>query len=308
VDEAEMLAANGADDIVLAYPLYGPSADRFIRLTVGYPDVVFTAVADCRAGIDELSQTISRLQQDGTQPHGTGRRRLRLLLDVDCGMGRTGTSFEAIPGLWAYAEEQEHLEVYGLHVYDGQVRETDFDTRCRICDAIYERICALKKHLQADGAEVERIIAGGTISFPCYARRQDVELSPGTFVFHDAGYRDLYPDLPFEPAAVLFSRVISIPAQNRISIDAGSKAISTDPAGDPGTLLNIPGARSLKMSEEHWTFEVDDAAGLVPGSPVFILPVHICPTVNLYDAVYTLDGDGKWGPLWRISARGHQLD
>jgi D-serine deaminase-like pyridoxal phosphate-dependent protein len=127
-------------------------------------------------------------------------------------------------------------------------------------------------------------------------------------VFHDAGYRDLYPDLPFEPAAVLFSRVISIPAQNRISIDAGSKAISTDPAGDPGTLLNIPGARSLKMSEEHWTFELDDAAGLVPGSPVFILPVHICPTVNLYDAVYTLDGDGKWGPLWRISARGHQLD
>ncbi len=301
IDEAKMLAACGAEDIVLAYPLYGPAAGRFIRLSAEYPDIAFSAAADSRAGIDALTAAIA-----GITGGGSGRRP-RLLLDVDCGMGRTGAAFDEVPALWAYAEKQVNLEVYGLHVYDGHVREADFEKRCRICDGIYGRIKKTVEDLKLSGASVRRIIAGGTISFPCYARHAELDLSPGTYVLHDAGYRSRYPDLPFEPAAVLFTRVISIPAEMRITVDAGSKAVSTDPEGPPGEVLGLSGVRPVKMSEEHWTLESDSAGRLRPGDPVYILPVHICPTVNLYDEVYTVNEDGSSGPLWKIAARGHSL-
>ena len=68
-------------------------------------------------------------------------------------------------------------------------------------------------------------------------RRRVVETSPGTFVFHDHGYTTRYPDLGFTPAALLLSRIISIPTPHRITLDLGHKAIAADPDGVRGVVF-----------------------------------------------------------------------
>ena len=77
----------------------------------------------------------------------------------------------------------------------------------------------------ASGEKVPRILCGGTGSFPIFAELSDpaIELSPGTITFHDAGYREIFPDLKFTPAALLLTRVISRPTPNRITLDLGYK-------------------------------------------------------------------------------------
>ena len=63
------------------------------------------------------------------------------------------------------------------------------------------------------GMEVPRIVAGGTGSFPIFAEKQDeaLEVSPGTCIFFDCGYGRMFPDLNFEAAARILTRVISCP-------------------------------------------------------------------------------------------------
>src|SRR5438105_928499 len=46
IAEAEMVAAAGGTDVLLAYPLVGPNVDRLARLVRAYPETTFRAVVD----------------------------------------------------------------------------------------------------------------------------------------------------------------------------------------------------------------------------------------------------------------------
>ena len=88
----------------------------------------------------------------------------------------------------------------------------------------------MQDRLAAKGLEVPLIVMGGTPTFTIYAETPGVEASPGTFVFHDLRlFTTHFPDLGFTPAALLLSRVISIPTPHRITLDLGHKAIAADP-------------------------------------------------------------------------------
>src|SRR5512135_3171509 len=59
---------------------------------------------------------------------------------------------------------------------------------------------------------------GGTSTFPVHAALDEpgVECSTGTCTPHDAGYAERFQDLPFVPAAVLLTRVVSHPCPGRL--------------------------------------------------------------------------------------------
>ena len=61
--------------------------------------------------------------------------------------------------------------------------------------------------------------------------------------------------MPFQPAALLLSRIISMPRPDLITLDLGSKAIATDQPGEQGVILNVAGATPILQSEEHWVFD-----------------------------------------------------
>ena len=291
--EAAMLARAGASDVLIAYPLVGPNPSLLCELIRAFPGVSFTATID--------SDTTRRMLSDAAKAAGLV---VEAALDIDVGMHRTGAASptDAI-SLVLQIDADPNLAPGGIHAYDGHVHESDPQRRRELVATTIALVRELAGELRRRGVPVPRVTAGGTPTFPCYAAgAPEFELSPGTCFLHDWGYLRRYPDLAFDPAALILGRVISLTGDRRFTIDVGSKAIAADPPGERGTILNLPGSQPLGQSEEHWVFRAGDRVP-EPGDLVYVLPAHICPSVALHDRALTVDGDGTMGEPWPITAR-----
>ncbi|RKU32183.1 hypothetical protein C6495_11360 [Candidatus Poribacteria bacterium] len=107
----------------------------------------------------------------------------------------------------------------------------------------------------------------------------------------------------FTPAALLLSRVISMPTQNRFTLDLGHKAIAADPDGVRGVILNVPGATVDKQHEEHWAVNMPRETAVRIGQEVYVCPTHICPSVALHQFYYVIDAEGYYRETWEVAAR-----
>jgi D-serine deaminase-like pyridoxal phosphate-dependent protein len=296
IAEAEMAASAGAPDVLLAYQPVGPNVARLVRLVRTFPATRFAAIVDDRGAIDALSAAAV-----------AGRVVLDLFLDLDGGMHRSGIA----PGadaveLYRWLSTRPGLRAAGLHMYDGHVKATDLDARRQASDTAFAHVDAMRQAIAASGLAVPSVVVGGTPAFPFHARRTGVECSPGTTVFWDAGYASTLPDLPFVPAAVLLTRVISRPAADRLCLDLGHKAVAAENPHPRVVLFGLEGATAVGHSEEHLVVETGRAADFPVGSALYGVPWHVCPTVALYDdAVVVRNGraDGRW----QVAARARRL-
>ena len=297
--EAEMLADAGADDILLAYNLVGANLRRAAEFRAKFPDVAFAVTADHPRPIAELGEVMASRGMS-----------IDVLLDVDTGQHRTGVvADDRAEQLYGLLADTAGLRPGGLHVYDGQNHQADLDERTTAVMQVWSTASALRDRLEARRFEVPRIVAGGTGSFPIFAAIDDpaLELSPGTCVFHDAGYSRAFPDLNFTPAAILLTRVISRPTPDRVTLDLGYKACASDPpAGQRLVFPQLPEAREVLQNEEHLVLETPDADSLQPGDELIAIPRHICPTSALHKQAYVVVG-GKLSGAWPVAARDRWL-
>ena len=79
IAEAEMVAAAGGTDALLAYPIVGPNVARLARLARAYPATTFRALVDHPDSARALSAGIDGIDH-----------ALPVLIDLEGGMGRTG--------------------------------------------------------------------------------------------------------------------------------------------------------------------------------------------------------------------------
>ncbi|MGE3818258.1 MAG: D-TA family PLP-dependent enzyme [Isosphaeraceae bacterium] len=298
IAEAEMVAAAGGRDVLFAFPVVGPTVDRLRTLIEKFPETTFRAVVDDPDATRALSQGMA----------GTARA-IPVLVDIEIGMGRTGID----PGdpafeLYRLVDQLPNLVVDGIHAYDGHIQDSDLDQRIAHAREGTERTLALRDRLLAAGFDVPRLVMGGTPTFPVHARLEvpGVECSPGTCTLQDDGYSRKLPDLPFTPAAVLFSRVISRPRPGRITLDLGHKAVAADPAGPRVRLLDVPDPKYVVHSEEHLVVETPGADQYPPGTVVLAIPTHICPTCALHRRVYVVE-NGVPVDEWEVAARDRVL-
>lgn len=298
--EAEMLAMAGATDIFLAYNVVGPNIGRVIQFCSKYPKVQFACTGDDFQAITALSQAVSAA---GVQ--------VQVLLDIDTGMHRTGVdpnSDRAIE-LYKHIASSPGLRVGGFHLYDGHNRQKEIGERRQAIQSLWQVAMTLRSKVESIGLNVPRVVAGGTGSFPCFAEISDpiLELSPGTVVFHDAGYLDAFPDLQFIPCALLLTRVISKPSNGRVTLDLGHKACAADPpSGRRLRFPGIPDAKEVLQNEEHLVIETSQAEQLQVGDAVLAMPQHVCPTSAVHKEVYVIS-NGKLAHVWRVLARDRCL-
>jgi D-serine deaminase-like pyridoxal phosphate-dependent protein len=126
-------------------------------------------------------------------------------------------------------------------------------------------------------------------------------------ILHDAGYTAAFPDLHFEIAATLFTRVVSRPARDRMTLDLGSKACASDPPLEKRVVFpDLPGARVLLQNEEHLVLETQLAERYRPGDELQAFPGHICPTTALHRQVYVIR-EGRIVDRWNVIARDRCL-
>lgn len=292
IAEAEMVAAAGGTDIFLSYQVVGPKVQRFAALAKAYPNVQFSCLQDDEQALRAFSA--------GLQAAGA---TAQVLLDMDNGFGRTGIA----PGpqaaaLYRLVNELPAVSPGGLHVYDGQFRQRDLEERCAASDAAFEPVRQFRQQLEAEGLPVPRVVAGGTPTFPCHARRPDVECSPGTCVLWDTSYDDKFPDLQFLHAAVLLTRVISKPSEGRLSLDLGYKAVSPDNPDLRVVLFGLSDAKALVHNEEHLTIATSQAGRYQVGDVLYGIPFHVCPTVALHQYAWVVE-NGRATKRWNVIAR-----
>lgn len=299
IAEAEMLAEAGVKDIFIAYNLVGPNIGRALQFKRRWPDVELLVCGDHPMPLEALGAAMAA---EGLE--------VQVVLDVDVGQERTGVQ----PGgatleLYRLIASTPGLQPGGLHTYDGHNHQTDLAERTAAVDQVWENAVQCRDTIESAGFDVPRIIAGGTGSFPIFAGKTDpaLELSPGTVVFHDAGYSEAFPDLAFTPAAVLLTRVVSLPGEGKVTFDLGTKACASDPpAGDRLRFPSIPDARAVLQNEEHLVIETEQAAQFVPGDERIAIPIHICPTSALHKEAFVVS-EGKLQERWPVTSRDRWL-
>jgi D-serine deaminase-like pyridoxal phosphate-dependent protein len=196
--------------------------------------------------------------------------------------------------------------VAGLHAYDGHIHEPDPVVRRALYETAFTPVLAFRQQLESAGLPVPTLIAGGTPTFPFHAACPDRECSPGTTVLWDFGYGDKLVDLPFLPAAVLLTRVVSKPGPGLLCLDLGHKAVAAENPHPRVRLLELPDAPAVSQSEEHLVVETPRAAEFAVGDALHGIPRHICPTVALYSEAVVVRG-GAAVDRWPIAARARRL-
>jgi D-serine deaminase-like pyridoxal phosphate-dependent protein len=296
IAEAEMAAACGAPDVLLAYQPVGPNVTRFVHLVETFSRTRFSAVVDDEPTIRALSDAAAEADVP-----------LNLFLDLDGGMHRTGIApGDRAVALYRLLSTLPALQAAGLHMYDGHIHDTDLETRQKASDEAFAHVQEMRDALAAAGLDVPTIVVGGTPTFPLHARRADVECSPGTTVFWDFGYSTILPDLDFAPAVTLLTRVISRPEENRLCLDLGHKAVASENPHPRVKLFGLEEAQAVGHSEEHLVLETDRAAEFPVGTAIYGVPWHVCPTVALHNEAVVVR-NGRAAERWQIVARARAL-
>jgi D-serine deaminase-like pyridoxal phosphate-dependent protein len=70
--------------------------------------------------------------------------------------------------------------------------------------------------------------------------------------------------------------------------------------------LNASNLTPVSQSEEHLVCEAEEDHRYKTGDVLYGIPYHICPTVALYERVYTIEG-GRITGEWRNAARDRKL-
>jgi len=300
IGEAEALAAafdGAAPDILVAYPVVdGARAQRLADLARA--SVVRVAV-DTPAAIEAVSAA-------ARSAGGT----IGVLVDLDVGMGRTGVATAAALAALAQAVTlTPSLRLDGIFCYPGHVWAQPPEQAAAlgaVAAKLEEAIDLFDRH-----GLCRDVVSGGSTptAFQSHLVPQVTEIRPGTSVFNDmntvhGGFCTLA-----DCAAAIVCTVVSDAVAGQVVLDGGTKTFTSDrcgPAPDSGhgLIVEYPDAMITKLTEEHGQVDVS-RCGRQPrvGERVTVIPNHICPCVNLQDAVWWREADGRLRPL-AVDARG----
>jgi D-serine deaminase-like pyridoxal phosphate-dependent protein len=156
--------------------------------------------------------------------------------------------------------------------------------------------------LEQDGLPVHIVSGAGTGTYDVTGTLPFVtEVQAGSYVFMDNTYGKIRAE--FEPSLTLLATIVSRPVPERIVVDAGLKAVTSE-FGWPRP-LDGDGLAVRYLSEEHGVLDLAEGGRFdgKPGDKIRFRPSHCCTTVNLHDRLHVIQ-DGRLVDIWPIAARG----
>jgi len=296
IAEAEMLGMCKAFDVLLAYQPVGPKLERFVQLIKAYPTTKYSCLIDNLAAANNISETAIK---EGIE--------IPVYIDLNVGQNRTGIVPSDAFQLYEDCLTLPGIKIIGLHAYDGHIHDADLETRTQKCNEAFWQVLQLQEDIMQSGYPEPVIIVGGSPTFPVHAKRPAIECSPGTFIYWDRGYSLICAEQPFLTAALVISRVISLPDETKLCLDVGHKSISAENELSKRIyFLNAPELEMVGQSEEHLVVDAGEGHQYKVGDIMYGLPYHVCPTVALYERAITIE-DNKVSGEWRNIARDRKI-
>ena len=288
---------NGASDVVVAYPMVGASARRIRAIADQFPGTEVSALVETREQIEPWKDS-----------------RIGLFIDINPGMDRTGIEQNRVDEIVGLARAIQNAgQIFrGLHYYDGHLSSLALPERNAVAHKGYDRLMEIVEAFERAGVPILEIITAGTPAFPCslsYARFNDASfihrVSPGTVVYNDcSSLAQLPSEYRYRPAAVVVSTVVSHPSPGRFTCDAGHKTVSADSGVPTCAVISHPEYLPSRPSEEHLPINVSGDSPRI-GDAIYLVPKHICPTVNNFDYALLVIS-GKIAGVERVTARGRE--
>jgi len=297
----ELLVAcrSGAVDVLVAYPAVGANALRVREIAEQFPEVCVSALAENEEQVQQWKGS-----------------SVGVFVDINPGMNRTGvepSDPDSIIKL-VRAIVDAGLEFRGLHYYDGQYGGMEEHERTAAARAGYDRLLQLASNVGSSGFGVPEVVTAGTPTFPSSIAYKGFQgnnfihrVSPGTVVYSDAtSLAQLPHEYGYAPAVLVATRVVSHPHKGIFTCDAGHKAVSADAGVPTCVVVGHAELTPLGPSEEHLPLQSStEKKGPQVGEVLYLLPRHICPTVNNFDEALVVRA-GKIESVEKVSARGRE--
>ena len=268
IGEAEVLPG---DDVLVAYPLVKAKLPRLKELA---------RKRRVKIAVDsvEVARDLGGIET---------------LVEIDVGVGRTGAQSPS----QAVEIAKACSDFRGIFYWPSWLDEAGFSAACVKIEAVLDALSAAGFHAN--------IVSGG--STPGAGKTplipQTTEIRPGTYVFYDASSMEARVCVESDCALRVLTTVVSTSVPGQCVIDAGSKTLSSDQTVGTGTFGHFVGRRWTlrKLNEEHGYVEIDEPARI--GEKIWLVPSHVCPTVNLHDEIWFGRG-GRVEGTWKVAARG----
>jgi 3-hydroxy-D-aspartate aldolase len=286
--EAEVLAAHGFDDLLIANQLVGQEKTaRLARL----------------AKLVRVGVAVDHVEQAEAISHAAAEAGavVHLLIEVDIGMGRCGV----LPGepavqLARRIAQLPGVSFAGIQAYEGHlVNVLDRTERSQRAREAMQQALDTRTRLESAGISVECVSGCSSATYDSTGVLPGVdEIQAGTYATMDRQYQKLAPE--FEVALSVQVRVISRPAANRAVLDVGVKGA--------GSEFGVPAIRDFPdveipyfMAEEHVV--VRNVPDWKIGQVLQLIPSHACTTCNLYREMIVHE-NGQVVDVWPIEASG----
>jgi D-serine deaminase-like pyridoxal phosphate-dependent protein len=298
VPEAEAMATAGIRGVLLTSPIVEPG--KIARMT-----------ALARKG--QVLLAVGHPRQIELLGHAAEAAKVTLdvLVDVDVGDRRTGT----LPGqpaleLGRLIAKHKHLRLRGLQAYAGLASHVvGFERRDKVSRQAMQQAVATRELFEKHRLEAGILSGGSTGTYNIDSTIRGVtELQVGSYVFMDVDYRRIggrsdqavYND--FQPSLTVLATVVSATHPDRVSVDAGTKALDTT-VSVRGQVRDRQGLSYSPGGDEFGILTAEKGARLPRlGERVEFIVPHCDPTTNLHDRLYAVRGE-RVEAVWPVVAR-----
>ena len=291
VSEAEVMAAGGIDDILIAHLVVGPSKAARLAALQRFADVKVTV---------DHPEHVAPLGQAAVEAGVS----IGVLVDVDLGMGRCGVAGAARGlSLARCVAGTPGLRFDGIMGYEGHtLLIADLEEKREAIGNAIGRLTEARVTLEEAGLACRIVSAGGSGSYQITSQLPGVtELQAGGGIFACRYYTELCRVEGHQPAITVRATVVSTPTPTRAILDAGRKAISDYRI--PPIILDRPDLQITVLSAEHATLELDRENSLQIGESLSVIPGYSDFTFVLHDRVIGLRA-GRVESVWTLPGRG----
>ncbi|QOR66976.1 D-TA family PLP-dependent enzyme [Cytobacillus suaedae] len=300
IGEAEVMAAAGIKDILIAYPISDELKIQRLRK-------LLENNVELKVSVDSLEQL--KCLQKGLE---NTPFVLEVWIKVNSGLNRCGVE----PGNEVVELAQaivflSKLRLGGVfthagHSYAAKSPEEIRRIGLEEAKAVVESAEACEKV----GIPVPIRSVGSTPTYKFAGQVKGInEIRPGNAIFFDAIQAGLGVTTLERCAVTVLGGVVGV-YKNRIVFDTGSKTLCLDKGAHGnntvngfGCVINHPEITIERLSEEHGVGIFDVPTTLKLKDKVQIIPNHACTVVNQFNEYFVHDGS-RVIDVWNIEARG----
>ena len=315
IDQAEIMAKEGFDDILIAHPFYGEQKLKKLDRLIGNTKLKLSVVVDMVEQAEEISHVAQSIG-----------KRIPVLLKIDAGVGRYGVKpGEPTRAIANKLCQMSGINFIGIYTHDGWAVPDD-EGVAKVALESGSIMAETARMLRGAGYKLNDVAVGSSASFRAFCRyikeglfKEITEIHPGGCVVGDIKYVTTHGTRKSDCAITVLTTVVSTSHTNHAIIDAGFKTFGIDSLIERrstpdffweekpsfGFITERPDLWLGHLSAEcGWVFYKNPAAkSLQVGDRLEIIPNNATLVFNLHDRVYGVR-KGAVEKVVPITARG----